>query len=279
MINGTFYGLYVVEEDVGRGVIKQFFPGNADGDLWSGGEKIASNNQPDVSRIDAFWDATDLASMSAIVDVQGSVSSWAAEALLNNADGYYGGMHNFYLYDQGSSGFIFLPHDTDATFDWLALFDLPGAGDHPVFWWEPRAKPAPLPGAHWLIVMADADWRKKYADAIAAQLARWDVSEIQGWIDKWSQQIAADVAADPHSWATADDFNNAVAKAREIVQTRADYLRTFIDCENGNGADADGDGARWCDDCRDDDASIHLGAPEVCNGVDDNCNGTIDEGC
>jgi hypothetical protein len=65
--------------------------------------------------------------------------------------------------------------------------------------------------------MADADWRKKYADAIAAQLGRWDVSEIQGWIDKWSQQIAADVAADPHSWATADDFNNAVAKAREIV--------------------------------------------------------------
>ena len=279
MINGTFYGLYVVEEDVGRGTIKQFFPGNADGDLWSGGEKIASNKQPDVSRIDAFWAATDLASMSAIVDVKGSVSTWAAEALLNNADGYYGGMHNFYLYDQGSSGFIFLPHDTDATFDWLALFDLPGAGDHPVFWWEPRAKPAPLPGAHWLIVMADADWRKKYADAIAAQLGRWDVAEIQGWIDKWSQQIAADVAADPHSWATADDFNNAVAKAREIVQSRADYLRTFIDCENGNGADADGDGARWCDDCRDDDASIHLGAPEVCNGVDDNCNGTIDEGC
>jgi hypothetical protein len=106
------------------------------------------------------------------------------------------------------------------------------------------------------------------------------VAQIQGWIDAWSAQIAADVAADPHSWASVDNFNTAVAQARQIVASRADYLRTFIDCEqNGTGADQDGDGARWCDDCRDDDAAIHLGAAETCNGVDDNCNGIVDEGC
>ena len=64
------------------------------------------------------------------------------------------------------------------------------------------------------------------------------------------------------------------------MATRPDYLRTFVACEqDGTGEDKDGDGARWCDDCRDDDAAIHLGAAEICNGVDDNCNGTIDEGC
>jgi hypothetical protein len=128
--------------------------------------------------------------------------------------------------------------------------------------------------------MADADWRRKYADAMAALLDRWDVAQIQGWIDAWSQQIAADVDADPHRWATVDDFATAVAQARAIVSARADYLRTFVSCEqNGDGADADGDGARWCDDCRDDDATIHVGAPELCNGIDDNCNGIVDEGC
>jgi len=31
-------------------------------------------------------------------------------------------------------------------------------------------------------------------------------------------------------------------------------------------------------DCDDTSASVNPGAPEVCNGADDNCNGTIDEG-
>ena len=45
----------------------------------------------DRTRNAAFWAATDLASVSAIVDIEASLVSWAAEALLNSGDGYYGG--------------------------------------------------------------------------------------------------------------------------------------------------------------------------------------------
>jgi hypothetical protein len=279
-INGNPYGLYVVEESVGHRVVQEFFPGNGDGDLWKGGVQPETNSKaPNWGRQAAFWAAADLGALAGITDLKSSVFSWAAEAMLNDADGYYGGSHNFYLYDQGANGFVFLPNDTDSTFDWLALFDLPGFNDHPIFYWQARAAPAPLPGAQWLIALGDAGWRKRYADAIASLLAKWDVGQLQGWLADWSAQIEDDVAADPHSWATPADFAKAIATAHDVIAERAAYLQTFVDCENGNGEDKDGDGARWCDDCRDDDPTIHLGAPELCNGVDDNCNGSVDEGC
>jgi hypothetical protein len=44
--------------------------------------------------------------------------------------------------------------------------------------------------------------------------------------------------------------------------------------------DNDCDGLAPCDgDCDDNDPGVHSGAPERCNGVDDNCDGQIDECC
>jgi hypothetical protein len=283
-INGASYGLYSVEEGVGSHVVQQFFPQNPNGDLWKGGSEAETNQKgPDYGRLTTFQMAGSLDALSAIVDVQDSVTSWAAEALLNDADGYYGGSHNFYLYDQGAAGYVFLPDDTDSTYDWLSLFDLVGATDHPIYFWYARSRPPPLPGDKWMIVFGDAGWRARYAEAIAALLAKWDVGQIQALIDSWSQQIAAAADSDPHAWATASEIQQATATARAVVAQRASYLQTFVDCERGvpsAAADADGDGYRWCDECDDGNPSVHPGAPEICgNGIDDNCNGQIDEGC
>jgi hypothetical protein len=65
----------------------------------------------------------------------------------------------------------------------------------------------------------------------------------------------------------------------------------LTDCNDSDCAgpacctDSDGDGyaieggACGPVDCDDGDASIHPGVSELCNGVDDDCDGFVDEGC
>ena len=42
--------------------------------------------------------------------------------------------------------------------------------------------------------------------------------------------------------------------------------------------DADDDGSNASADCDDGDPHVHPGAAEACNGIDDNCNGIVDDG-
>jgi hypothetical protein len=52
------------------------------------------------------------------------------------------------------------------------------------------------------------------------------------------------------------------------------YFASILCC----GEDRDGDGAVACDDCDDLAAAAHPGATEICDGLDNNCDGAIDEG-
>ena len=280
-VNGAYYGLYTAEESKDASLLREFFPGNASGDLFKGGS-IAETNKgaPDWAKLRQLWDAKSLAAVEQIVDLPNTVLEWAAEAAINDADGYYGGSHNFYLYDEGAAGYTWLPSDVDTTFEWTELFTTLSYRQHPIYWWESQPLPQP-PGQHYLIVMNDATWRARYAQAVATQIGKWNTAELLGWVDAWSAQIATAVAEDPRKWATADGHDMAIAALRDMITNRAQYLQSFVACEQGAGGDDhDGDGVPWCNDCRDDNAAVHPGAPEICgNGVDDDCNGAVDDGC
>jgi hypothetical protein len=48
--------------------------------------------------------------------------------------------------------------------------------------------------------------------------------------------------------------------------------------DSGQPPDVDGDGFTGADDCDDEDGTIYVGAPELCDGLDNDCDGTVDEG-
>jgi Putative metal-binding motif/CotH kinase protein len=277
--NGQYYGVYVNEENVGHGFLKRVFPEAPDGDLFEGGWTAKTNElMPNTTRLEAFWDAHDIGAMATIVDMDDSIAEWAAEALMNDGDGYWGGGHNFYIYDYRGKGYRWMIDDADATFAWLGRSDL-----SPIYWWAGRTT-MQKPGQHYLIVMGDPTWRGKYIAVLRQLLARWDVARLQGWIDTWSAQIADSVAQDPHLLISVADHNGAVQAMRQEVADRPAYVAKFLGCEDGSGdvTDKDGDGFAWCNDCDDGNPAVSPGAVEICgNGIDDNCNRFADteDGC
>jgi hypothetical protein len=67
-----------------------------------------------------------------------------------------------------------------------------------------------------------------------------------------------------------------------FIQERPDELRGMLDCihdgPDGAELDGDGDGHGACyRDCNDGDADVFPGADEICDGIDNNCSGNVDD--
>jgi hypothetical protein len=270
-INGEYYGLYTHIERLDKEFIQRHWPDADDGDLWKAGREIKTNEDTfDWRRIDDLWHVPDFAAFAELADVEASLYEWAAEAVVGDADGYYNGRANFYLYDHPTRGFLWIPHDIDTAFDDDFLpEDAPPVFPSCAGRWE-------RDWHHYIVAMNDPAAVELYVRALSDARSRYDVGAMQQRVTDWSEQIVTAAAEDPHRPFGMDEHYHAVSEIWTYAAKRADYLDAWLDCRERGGPDADGDGVDMCHDCNDDDPTVRPGAPEVCNLRDDNCDGRVD---
>jgi hypothetical protein len=110
-------------------------------------------------------------------------------------------------------------------------------------------------------------------------------SDSDGYGDSTNSESTCDGA--PTGFIADDtDCNDLLSAinpgATEICDTIDNDCDTAVDegdvCEPEPEVDTDGDGDPDITDCQPTDSAIYNGAPEACNGIDDDCDGAVDEG-
>jgi len=270
VLNGEYYGLYSHLERQDKEFLQRLYGDDDEGDLWESGRIIKTNEETFTwDRLDELWNSP-IATFNDLADEDAAYAEWAGEAVVGDADGYYNGRANFYLYDHPDRGFIWIPSDLDTVLDWDFLSPTAPPVAPPAMWrWE-------RDWYHYLMAIEDDAAIQQYVGAVAEARAAYDPTSMMQRIDAWSAQVAASASEDPHKPFTDDDHAIAVMRMRMYPMARSTYLDQWLGCWSAGGADADGDGFDMCHDCNDASNDVNPGAVEACNLRDDDCDGRVD---
>lgn len=130
----------------------------------------------------------------------------------------------------------------------------------------------------WNICRAEAECRDLYEAALIDITARLGEVDWVAQLSDAASLLRPFVVTDPQSYWSVEDFDREVARIAAFLLTRTEQLTALAECLQTEG-DPDGDGVRCAADCAPDDPRIHSGARDTCgNGVDEDCNGVVDDG-
>lgn len=268
-INDEYYGLYTnIEYFDHEWLERSFGDENATGTLWKYGYDPVSNaDASDGSAITRLWSTANVAALEPLGDLGQWEREWAAEAVLGDDDGYWCCDHNFYLYEHPTDGIMFVPWDFDDNFDVQPYDADPIRGYYSGLFQQ----------AQFIAVTADATWGPRYIDQLEDLNAAMDPAAVLADMDAWLAPLEDPLFNDPHRSIGWEEHVTSVERMRAWIPARHAYLDSWIACNRGGTADADGDGAAVCVDPNDRDATVHPGAEETCNGIDDDADGWIDD--
>ena len=190
-----------------------------------------------------------------------SLAFLAGEAFVGHFDGYRLPANYFMYHEPAADKFVYLPWGVDQAF---------------------RRHEDVYAGEGFLTrkcIDEVADCRRDY---VLTALDLTDIAEgldLSGEIDRVAAAIDTFARADTRKRHSNASMDGDRAGLRGFVQGRPAEMRAQLDClVDGEEPDDDGDGYGPCaHDCADDDPTIHPGAQELCDGVDNDCSGDADD--
>ncbi len=262
-VGGTYYGLYTLLEYLNHQYVQRHFGDTAgDGQLWKYGVEIVGEAKGDSALVDRFFEADSVEEMAAVADKEEMLHEWAAEAVIGHGDGFWIFQNNFYLYEHPFEGLTFLPWDLDLSVDAMGpLFD-PWAGGAPQF-------------QHWV---ADPEGKSAFAEAVARAAESYDPDLLLARIEAWDAQIIDAYTDDPNRSTSVAEHVDMTERMKRTIHNERRSSRVGWRPRVEARPTPTRTGRRWDWIATTEMHLIHPQATESCDGRDEDCDGTFDEG-
>lgn len=274
-VNGAPYGLYLMLESVDEDFVKRRFPGER-GVLYEGeyGCDLFPEHVPEFERDvgkdpnrarlsslarSAAGESAALFHADGPLDMPKFLRYLAASALIGDFDGYRHA-HNYRIYfSPREQKWQFLPWGLDRVFQQrLGIFDSAG-------WLAERC-------------FDDRACRLEYVRTLRVVVDTFESMQLlelaRGLLDLTIEHAARDPRK-PY-----DDAKMATERAElaSFIRQRPTEVRQQLSCIDSAGRELDRDGdGHGCMDCNDAEASVGPHASEICDGIDNDCSGAVDD--
>jgi spore coat protein H len=224
-LNGWDLGVYVHVEDLDELFLARHFP-RIDGPMWEGtlsdfretwnatfdeeNDLAADHGLLDeLTRVAALPDDQLVSELARLIDLDGFLTFWAAESLLQHWDGHAGNTNNFYLFRDPTTGLgRFFPWGTDQT------MQMPMSSPRSVYFTSVLAQRLYLYGPT----------QTAYLARMRELAAAWDTNGMLLEIDRVRALITDDLPFDRR-----DGVRNAMEDLKGFVSQRAAEINAELD--------------------------------------------------